>query len=256
MAKARARGSSKIPGLVQESRFIFNGTVQRLRAATMPAVPVTEGTAIVRVNQVFESPSVFSHLAGSDITVQLTQPARVRVGQQAIFFANGWLYGNSLAVVEVGRISARTDHEGLRKQITEANQKAADQNLQRRINVAQFVIVGKVSETRPLQEKARQGPVTEHDPDWWEAVIEVQSAEKGKLREKRVTVIFPNSTDEMWIDSPKFRPGQEGIWILQRDQKEKGWPVLRAPGLTALHPLDFHAVNQLDRIRALTQRGK
>jgi hypothetical protein len=60
----------------------------------------------------------------------------------------------------------------------------------------------------------------------------------------------------MWIDSPKFEAGQSGIWILQRKQKERGWPLMREPGLTALDPLDFQPQSQLDRVRELLGRQR
>jgi hypothetical protein len=46
----------------------------------------------------------------------------------------------------------------------------------------------------------------------------------------------------------------EATFILQRDQSEKGFPVLRVAGLTALNPLDVHPVEALPRIRTLLGR--
>ena len=41
--------SSKAEVLAQQARFIFKGTVQKLKAANMPGVPVNDRTAVVRV---------------------------------------------------------------------------------------------------------------------------------------------------------------------------------------------------------------
>jgi hypothetical protein len=60
----------------------------------------------------------------------------------------------------------------------------------------------------------------------------------------------------MWIDAPKFPEGQYGIWILQRNQQEKGWANMRLAGYTALDPLDFQPASQVDRIRALVKRSQ
>ena len=60
----------------------------------------------------------------------------------------------------------------------------------------------------------------------------------------------------MWINSPKFKVGDRGIWILQSNQKERGFPVLRVPGLTALDPLDFRPTSDLPRIRGLVKSGQ
>jgi len=61
----------------------------------------------------------------------------------------------------------------------------------------------------------------------------------------------PRKNQEGWPDAPKLAPGQSYILILQRNQSEKGWPVLRVPGLTALDPLDVHPPDELERIRRL-----
>ena len=42
--------------LASQATLIFRGTVERLNATTMSAVPVTENTAVVRVDEVFEAP--------------------------------------------------------------------------------------------------------------------------------------------------------------------------------------------------------
>ncbi len=242
----------EVKDLVRQARFIFKGTIQKLNAATMSVVPVTDSTAIVKVEQVFQAPETLGDYTDQDITVQLGDPKGAKEGQQAVFFANSWLYGESIAVVEVGRV-APEDLTQLRQQIADANRSIADEELQSRVAGAELVVVGKVLKTNPAPEELRRGPITEHDPDWWEAIIEVESVEKGELPEGPVIVLFPNSTDEMWIDSPKFEVGQEGLWILQKDQQEKAWPIMRIPGRTALHPLDFQRKDQRERITALIQ---
>jgi hypothetical protein len=55
----------------------------------------------------------------------------------------------------------------------------------------------------------------------------------------------------MWIDAPKLRKGMAVLLLLQRDQQEKGMPVLRRPGWTALDPLDVLPPNQIERVRRL-----
>jgi len=60
----------------------------------------------------------------------------------------------------------------------------------------------------------------------------------------------------MWIDSPKFKPGDTGVWILQRNQQEKGFPKMRVAGLTALDPLDFQPSAALPHLRELVAGQK
>ena len=52
--------------------------------------------------------------------------------------------------------------------------------------------------------------VSEHDPRWWEATIEVEAFLKGRAREKTVTMLFPSSRDVMWYASPKPQPSSRG----------------------------------------------
>jgi len=222
----------------------------------MSAILDTTSTVVARVDEVLQAPETLDDYTGRDITILLSKSRGVKVGQQAVFFTNSWLYGESIAVVEVGRVAAGKDLTALRKQIADADQRIADQALQTRIDRAELIVVGKVAETRSVEKEGQRGPITEHDPDWWEAVIEIESVEKRQFPEKSIIVLFPRSTDEMWIDSPKFYVNQEGNWILHRDQNEKGLLVLRVPGYTALDPLDFQPKDQLERIRMLIKRSR
>jgi hypothetical protein len=238
-----------IEGWLEQSQWVIQGTVEKTGAATLKSVPISDRTSVVRIDQILHGPKQFADHVGRQITLYSDRPPALKTGQKAVFFARSWLYGETLAVAEVGRLDG--DPGKMREEIAAADQRIADRLLGERIARAEAVIVGKVIETKPAPQAQRRKFETEHDPDWWQANIEVQAAEKGTVRDKTMVILFAHSMDEMWIDSPKFHPGQEGIWILQRDQQEKGWPVLRAPGLTALDPLDFHSKEQLHRIRRL-----
>ncbi len=246
-----AQGTGNVDELVRQSKFIFRGTVRQLNASTIPNLPASQDLAIVRVDEVYLAPPTFANFTGRDITVRLRETPPTTVGQRWVFFTTGWLFAQSIAVLEVGRIEFTDDAAGaIRQLIAAAVQRIADQDLTRRLVAAETVIVGRVSAIRPSGGQAQRRPVTEHDPEWQEAVITVESVEKGPPQTS-IVINFPSSLDEVWIDSPKFRAGQEGIWILQRDQQEKGWPLLRIQGLSALDPLDFQAKDQLERIRRL-----
>src|SRR5262245_14850976 len=88
--------------LARQSRFVFHGTVQRLNDATMPEVPTSDRTAVVRVDDVIQAPGELVDYAGRDVTVLLSGRRKLAPGDQAIFFTNGWLYGDSLAVRSIG----------------------------------------------------------------------------------------------------------------------------------------------------------
>ena len=51
--------------LAQQARFIFRGTVESAGASTMPdAVPPTDQTCVVHVEEVLQSPQSLAHAAG------------------------------------------------------------------------------------------------------------------------------------------------------------------------------------------------
>ena len=256
MARAKGFDRELIENLVRQSQFIFRGTIRELNAATMPDVPITEGTAIVNVSAVFTAPPQLGDYSGRDITIQLRPARDAKAGLEAAFFTSSWMYGDSLAVLEVGHIRGGQDNDELRRLIADVELGLSDRKLEDRIAQAELVILGRVVNTAPQMEYRQTMPITEHDPDWWEATILVESLEQGKPGRESITVLYPNSMDEMWIDSPKFPEGQYGIWILQRDQQEKGWSNMRLAGYTALDPLDFQPASQVDRIRALVKRSQ
>ncbi|MEO6714501.1 MAG: hypothetical protein ABIM89_13855, partial [Mycobacteriales bacterium] len=160
-------------------------------------------------------------------------------------------FGESIAVVDVSSAEVR-DGPRIAEEVAEVVAALEQDKLKERLKQAHLVIVGRVVATRPHKTKSkRRQPITEHAPDWWEAVIAVESVEKGEAPGDRVTVLYPGSTDEFWLGSPKPEEGATGIWLLQRDQSERGWPAMRVPGWTALDPLDAHLSQELDQIRAL-----
>ena len=239
----------KIQEWMQRSQWVIRGTVAKIGATTMKAIPASQHVAVVKVEDILHGPSQFADHRGREITLYSENPQGLVAGKRAVFFTRSWLYGESLAVVEVGRLE-EGDQKTVQDDIKAAHQNIEDRRLGDRIAKAELVITGKVVRTAPTRQTDARRVETEHAPDWWQAEIEVQSVLKGTHQEKTV-ILYANSLDEMWIDSPKFKQGQEGIWILQRDQKEKGWPVLRIPGLTTLDPLDFQPMQQLDRVRKL-----
>ncbi len=242
----------EVNDLVRRSRFIFKGTIQKLNAATMSVVPVTDSTAIVKVEQVFQAPETLGDYTDQDITVQLGDPKGAKEGQQAVFFANSWLYGESIAVVEVGRV-APEDLTQLRQQIADAKQSIADEELQGRIASADVVVVGQVSSIRPVEPGEHlRARMSEHEPQWGEAVVSVEAVEKGELKQDPLMFLFSTSIDVQWHKAPKFHADQEGIWILHTGQVEE----LGAEVYVVTDPLDFHPREQLDRIKGLIEGTK
>jgi len=239
---ARSWAQPALDDLVRQSSFIFQGAIVQLAAASTPEVPVSSNTVVVKVNQVFQAPKAMAALVGREITVLTKNPVGLKPGDQVVFFAQGWLAGEGIALQEVGRLPGRGGPD-LPKRLAAASQAMADQDLQVRMSSAQLVVAGKISRiaSRPASD-ATTG-VSEHDPQWQEAILQVSTMLKGDRSLKEVVVLVPGTLDVAWINTPRFKPGQEGIWILQRH------PVLA--GYTALDPLDVQSLSQLARIRRL-----
>lgn len=206
----------EIRKLLKEAPFSFLGTVERVGAATTGEVPIDKRTAVVHVDQVLHAPEAFSHLAGSRITVQLAADAKE--GQQYTLFADGLAYGNSLAVNEVGRVSAAQTRPHLARAEASATAPFADlqaeidaDNLREHAKEAKAIVVGRVTKL----EKAGPVGLSEHDPDMWKATIDVVQSAKGRIRAgTEIEVLYANSLDVQWHQVPKPKAGQEALFLL------------------------------------------
>lgn len=211
-----------------EASFIFQGTVVAARAANLAAVEVDDLTAIVRVDRVLRAPTAMEGIAGREITIQLRAPAAV--GSTAVFQANGWLYGDSLAVVEVGArrkpeaevapgIAAEHVHESAAAVDRAARFRTA---LKARADQASTVVIGRVTGVAARQAAegvAVEGRRSEHDPQWAVATVEVDTAVKGRPS-KTIEVMFASSEDVMWRNAPKLAVGQKAVMLLQKGAPE------------------------------------
>ena len=232
------------------SPFIFTGQVRKRRAATLSLVDVSEFDAIIAVERVLRRPPGVVDFSGLEVTLRGDSAVELADGRTALFAADGWLYGESLALIEVTRMDERQGNA--EQKIKQAEERAAVEALRARLRRANLVIVAVVEKTNPRGDKELP-PVSEHDPLWWEAWLKVESVERGKVP-RQPRLLYPSSLDEYWYESPKFKPGDEGVFLLQRDQKERGPSQYRVRGYTALDPLDFQPRERLDELRRLLKR--
>jgi hypothetical protein len=236
-----ASAQPEVAELVRQSNVIVGATVVRLRASNVSGAAASDNTMIVKVGRVYQAPRSIAALGGAEITVFASDPNVSRVGDQFVLFARTWLAGDHIAVQEVGRLPGGGAGD-LASRIAAARRDGADQDLRARLTLADLVVRGRVTAVRPAPVDPTRGG-SEHDPFWQEAVIRVSAVLKGDSPLQEVVVLFPGSRDIAWVNTPKFRVGQEGVWILTRDA--------RANGFTALDPLDFQAVSELARVRRL-----
>jgi hypothetical protein len=209
-----------------KANFVFKGTVKKLKSATMAEVPLSDRTAVVRVDEVIDGPPDLTGFLGQEITVELSSVRKVSVGQKMVFHTTGWMFGGSVAVRSLREEAAKSS--GIK---TSQAGKAAHANAARpaHFSDADLVVSGKVVSVRiPADATAARkrttktrSPITEHDPVWREAVIQVDDVLKGEKKAKQVTVRFPDSSDVMFHGVPRFEPGQEGYFMLHKGDATK-----------------------------------
>ncbi|MFD7322240.1 hypothetical protein ACFV9D_14330 [Streptomyces sp. NPDC059875] len=244
-------GPEDVRTLIQRSRLSFVGTITQLGHARLTDVPVDERTAVVQVDTVLHAPDAFQKLAGSEVTIQLSgdldPPA---VGDAAAFFTDGMVYGEGLAVTEVGRLPADTVQENISMVARTADampfsalqRDIADEDMVTHAAEADAVVVGVVV---GLEQMAADQP-SEHDPDWWRARIEVSAVEQGQVEPGPVDVLYPNSLDFRWYKAPKPKASQEGMWILHATEGAlREWAPFQI-----LHAGDHQPVQKVDTLQA------
>jgi hypothetical protein len=210
--------SNRVKDLTRRAEFVFRGTVQKPAAANLEVVEADARTAIVRVDEVLKAADTLDDFTGREVTLFLRQPDSVKAGEQRIFFTKVGLLGESLGVVELGRVTGSA--ASLKAQVASAGNQSLEQDLRTRLAAADLAVSGRILSTRATYAQPKSGTVTEHDPLWWEAVLEVRKVVKGQVTEKTVTFWFPSSLDVMWAFAPKPSPGQEGTWLLHSQATE------------------------------------
>jgi hypothetical protein len=255
-----ATSKKQLVKFATNAAFVFVGKVGKLKAATMDGL-AADNTAIVSVERVLAAPEMFRAVVGHELTVRLGKGANVSKGARYTFFTNGWIFGTSLAVDVVG-IADVTDADAMGQALRAASGGLSDAVLAARLESASISVAGTVS----MVVRSTRSPTThisEHDPDWHEATIDVSEVIKGKKGIKQVTVLFPNSDDTRWHQVCKYATGQHGVFMLQRASKPSraGVPVKRSAAVpvgpdvfTTLHPSDYLPLHELERVRALARK--
>jgi hypothetical protein len=262
------------PDNQQPTAFVFTGLVTKIRAATLPEVP-TDNTIIMQIEHIIKAPPMFTSITGQQITVRFQELPSVAEGNVLTVFANGWIFGQSIAVDAVN-FSQETDKTAVASTVQESAIASADRDLKERIDSADMAVVGKVVkvERAEINERARAlNPlataqietthISEHDPDWHRATIQLDEVVKGPNDAKEVQVLFPESDDVRWYGIQKYKEGQQGIWLLQqgKTQSQRGIPPKvfaaipeRADVYTAIHAEDYLPLHELGRVKSLLNK--
>lgn len=248
--------------LSTKSSIIFSGTVSQLAATSFPDVPKSAQTIVVKVDSVEKKPAAVSLKKGDSVTVEVKDPSAFQEGTHATFYTDGWIFGSGVAVKELGHLVGAAAAESApapsAEMKTQSQDQISDQELMDRMKASDFVVVGRVTDVRkwnvPKPKSGAPSRITEHDPDWHEAVVEVQSVLKGgKVKGSKVIVRFPNRNDVAWVSSPKFSKNQRGIFCLNRD-KSSGATTMggqQANVYTCLGHGDALPISEEARVRSL-----
>jgi hypothetical protein len=246
---------ASINDLTSQAGFVFEGQVVQVGESAARSFAATPESTVVRVTRILKSTPSLARYTGQQVTVQLEQAGSLKQGEQAIFFTHGLHFGDGLVVSELGNVP--TGDSSMQDQINSAAQAASDTELTQRLAQAVLVVSGVASAPRPIDPATAaraaavapggRRPVSEHDPDWWQADIKVDSVEKGENPGETTTVLFPHSMDIAWYRSPKVKEGDNGVWLMH-DRDTHGRPV---PGHAVVHPLDFQPVSAMNRVRSL-----
>jgi hypothetical protein len=221
-----------ISELTPQSEFIFVGTVLLLNTSTI-GVEDAQGLSVVRVDEIVRPADGFSVLPGDQITVRLKDPASTRKEMKRVFFTKGWLYGESLGVVEVGNIDAPARLADVRERVHKVTAREQERALTERIQATELIVRGVVQRVSRLPS---QNEVSEHAPDWHTAVVKIDEVLKGSHTGQTITIMFPRSDDVMWYRAPRYDEGTRGVWLLRTTTV--GGRKLQF--LSALEPEDFY----------------
>ncbi len=225
-----------------KSDYIFVGKVIKQGASNVSFVEENNDVYLVQVKKVIKASGGYEHFENSNITVKTGNVLKLRPNKSYIIFSNIWLFGESLAVI-ANQVELNLDKiTEIKDQTKKYEIRAQDNKLMKRLESAQSVIVGKVVKIiKPdFYSKIK---LSEHLPNWMVAEIAIEDILKG---EERTQFVFSDSRDVQWYQSPKFKIGQEGIFILHssKENEIQGYYQL-------INPLDFKSKDQLERIKKL-----
>ena len=114
---------------VRKASFVFKGTVIQTGASNVHPVEKSGATVVVKIDQVLKSPKMLKGFAGREVTVIFGQAhgaAAIKNGQTAIFFTEGAVYGEKLAVREVAaRTRGSPDKSGRKRRCPAGRGKAS-----------------------------------------------------------------------------------------------------------------------------------
>jgi hypothetical protein len=215
--------------LAEDASFVFKGTVLKLKAATMTGITVTTRTATIRVDEIIHGPEALAQYTGQEITVELGGRKKVTKGQQLVFHTNPLLFGDSLAVRSIDQQELTPTLAAAAMPPGDPVKRLVERDVRSRAATADAVVSGRVVSVRvpadvvAVRASAVAGQpsqrISEHDPDWRIAEVQVDAVHRGNHEGKTAEIRFPSSHDVMWHYAPKLHAGTEGLFMLHKAKK-------------------------------------
>jgi hypothetical protein len=238
--------TEEIIRLVDAAGFIFRGSVANDQQAGARDAPRDAGEAVVvRIEHVLRGTPVLRGLVGQEALVISREPESLRRSHSPILFTDCISLGQQLLLREIGLIETTAES----REVVEAIRVVDERPLRERVAAADIIVVGKVSDDRPLERPFP--PSSEHDPLWSLARVDVSDVLKGRKPRSAIEVLYASSDDRVWFDSPKLHVGLRGIFLLfhvNADETPKGAP---RSAYQAIDPLDFQPIEQRREIERL-----
>jgi hypothetical protein len=219
--------SLKVPLIAQsdgstESSVVVTGRVVSTNGQSFTDMPkpVRDLSVAFVVDNVIAKPPGLSLKKGDRVAIVPKQKGDLPAGKTLKVLANTWIVGSTVALSEVSHASAAQIVGGGTAMLYDANNQEV-KGLVNRYDSASAVVVGQVTEIHdaPLTNAGgASNRITEHDPKWKDAVVQIHSWIKGDSSKSEVVVRFPSSRDVAFRNFPKFQVGQSGTFLLSSPQ--------------------------------------
>ena len=236
-----------LKALRRQAGFVFVGTVERLGAVATPGVVASPTTAVVRVDHVVHAPAELGGGLGRAVTLDLASKD-LKEGDSATFFATSWVYGEGLALREIGH-TGQTDVGAVTDLVASAAGEIHDDRLAARAESAALIVLGRVTQIKEPQAAADRRPSSEHEAHWWIAWIDAEEILKGRRPGKEIALGFPTSRDVAWYGAPRPQANQMAVWLLHKEEHHE----LPPGAYVALDPLDVQPPATAPHIRELVK---
>jgi hypothetical protein len=243
-----AQGQPALKAIVEHASYIFEGTIVKAAATNVRSFPASPRTAVVRVDHVLDASKSFPDMTGRELTVELPSPKEVRSGTSLVFFTEPTVYAENIAV-RASSVQPAAQVDKLRAQIADARQQLADDQLRQRLAAADLVVTGAVVSVRKVPPR-RDAPArrSEHEPELWQAELSVQATLKGTPPpNKTITFSFVAGIDQMWALSPRFKGGEQGVFVLSKNTN----PWITVTGPVIVDPLAYRPAPEEARVKQL-----